>query len=74
MLSDVLAVRSYLLRKKSGPDSGNKNECCGKSGTQHARVYMKDSMPQIITDSPIVQGAMKVHHDNTDESDGPRDI
>jgi hypothetical protein len=31
-------------------------------------------MPQVITDSPIVQGAMKVHHDNTDESDGPRDI
>jgi hypothetical protein len=35
---------------------------------------MKDSMPQVITDSPIVQGAVEVHHDNTDESDSPRDI
>jgi hypothetical protein len=35
---------------------------------------MKDSMPQIIADSPIIQRAMKVHHHNTDESYCPRDV
>jgi len=74
MFGDVLVVRICLSREKSGSDTGNKNKCCGKPGTQYSRVYVKDSMPQIIAESPIIERAMKVHHHNTDESDSPRDV
>jgi hypothetical protein len=31
-------------------------------------------MPKIIPDAPLIKRAVNVHHHNTDESDGPRDI
>jgi hypothetical protein len=74
MLGDVLLVLIYLARKQSCPDSGNKNKCCGKPSTKCPGIDIEDSMPKIIPDAPIIKGAVKVHHHNTDESDGPRDI
>ena len=78
MLGDVLAVRIYLLRKKSGPDSGNKNKCCGKPSTECPGIDIEDSVPKISPDAPIIEpimkSAVKVHHHNSDEGDSPRDV
>jgi hypothetical protein len=78
MIDPKMMSRKRFSRKKSSSYAGNDDKCCSEPSTECSGIDVKNSMPKIIPDAPIIEPimkrAVKVHHYNADESDSPRDI